>query len=105
MPEAVNRHAIGIVNETSSILTGGFRFPSDYSAKSWFFSHVSKQFQKGPDLITARYGHASATIQDKATMENIVAVIGGYNGGGYTDTTELLFNGESEWKQGKNHVK
>ena len=105
MPEAVYRYAIASVNETTSILTGGQSTSSSSSAKTWFFSHVSQQFQAGPNLITGRYTHASATIQDKVTMENIVAVIGGYNGGGYTDTTELLFNGESEWKQGKNHVK
>ena len=104
MPEAVYRHAIASVNETTSILTGGQSTSSSYSAKTWFFSHVSQQFQAGPNLITGRYAHASPTIQDKVTMENIVAVIGG-NNAGYLDTTELLINGESAWQQGKNHVK
>ena len=103
MPEAVYQHAIASVNETTSILTGGYI--SGFSAKTWFFSHVSQQFQAGPNLIYARNTHASATIQDKVTMENIVAVIGGYGNAGYLDTTELLINGESEWQQGKNHVK
>ena len=102
MPEAVEHHAIASVNETTSILTGGFT--GSISAKTWLFSHVSQQFQAGPNLITGRYGHASATIQDKVTMENIVAVIGGSNAD-YLDTTELLINGESSWQQGKNHVK
>ena len=105
MPEAVNFLAIASVNETTSILTGGLSTSSSYSAKTWFFSHVSQQFQAGPNLITGRYGHASATIQDKVTMENIVAVIGGYGDGGYLDTTELLINGESEWQQGKQSCK
>ena len=104
MPEAVCHHAIASVNETTSILTGGWSTSSSYSAKTWFFSHVSQQFQAGPSLITARSQHASATIKDKVTMENIVAVTGGYNGD-YLDTTELLINGESAWQQGKNHVK
>ena len=105
MPEAVYHHAIASVNETTSILTGGDT--SGISAKTWFFSHVSQQFQAGPILITGRRSHASATIQDKVTMENIVAVIGGYGDDdeGTLDTTELLINGESEWQQGKNHVK
>ena len=104
MPEAVYLHAIASVDETTSILTGGLSTSSSYSAKTWFYSHVSQQFQAGPNLITGREYHASATIQDKVTKENIVAVIGGYNGD-YLDTTELLINGESAWQQGKNHVK
>ena len=104
MPEAVYLHAIASVDEETSILTGGST--SGYSAKTWFFSHVSQQFQAGPNLITGRNRHASATIQDKVTMENIVAVVGGSgNAGTILDTTELLINGESEWQQGKNHVK
>ena len=103
MPEAGYDQAIASVNETTSILSGGI--PSSKS-KTWFFDHVSQQFQAGPNLITGRNRHASATIQDKVTMENIVAVVGGSgNAGTILDTTELLINGESEWQQGKNHVK
>ena len=105
MPEYVYGHAIASVNETTSILTGGSSSSSPWSDKTWFFSHVSRQFQAGPNLITGRYEHASATVQDKVTMENIVAVVGGYDGSDTVDTTELLINGESEWQQGKNHVK
>ena len=109
MPEAVWLHAIASVDETTSILTGGST-ASGTSANTWLFSHVSNQFQAGPSLLTDRHGHASSTIQDRVTKENIVAVFGGYANGGYSDTTELLFNAESatsesEWKQGKNHVK
>ena len=117
MPEAVFRHAVAVVNETTSILTGGltdglcqidcldsFR----HLDKTWFFNHVSQQFQTGPNLITGRYDHTSATIQDKVTMENIVAVIGGFKGTiptAYLDSVELLINGESEWQQGKKSCK
>ena len=103
MPEPNMGHAIASVNETTTILTGGQ--PSVVSsAKTWFFSHVSQQSQAGPILITGRRRHASATIQDHITMEAIVAVVGG--GHLYIDdSTELLFNGESGWQQGKNHAK
>ena len=110
MPEAVSRHAIAVVNETTSILTGGCtdgigleRFR--HLNKTWFFNHVSQQFQTGPHLITGRYDHTSATIQDKVTMENIVAVFGGFNGAAYLDSAELLINGESDWQLGNNHAK
>ena len=105
MPESSFAHCVASVNETTSILTGGW-YTSGISAKTWFFSYVSQQFQAGPNLITGRYQHASATIQDKVTMENIVAVVGGGSEmNSYINTTELLINGESEWQQGKNHVK
>ena len=103
MPEALYLHAVASVNETTSILTGG-QIGSVRSAKTWFFNHVTQQFQPGPFLITGRSGLASATIQDKVTKENIVAVVGGYDNGDF-DSTELLFNGESEWQQGRNNMK
>ena len=104
MPKRVYTHAIASVNETTSILTGGHSPGGGVMEKTWFFCHVSQQFQKGPSLITARRFHASGTIQDKVTMENIVAVFGGFKGttpDAYLDSVELLINGESEWQQGK----
>ena len=118
MPEAVYLHAIARVDETTSIITGGLQAfsvlqinetpnhqPTGSSSNTWLFSHVSSKFQAGPSLLTDRHGHASSTIQDRVTKENIVAVVGGYANGGYSDTTELLFKGKSAWEQGKNHVK
>ena len=105
MPKRVYTHAIASVNETTSILTGGHSPGGGTMEKTWFFCHVSQQFQKGPSLITARRYHASGTIQDKVTMENIVAVIGGVSNESSLDTTELLINEESAWQQGKNHMK
>ena len=106
MPEAVWAHAIAGVNETTSFITGGKTSANDYSTKTWFFNHVSQQFQAGPSLITGRVDHASATIQDKVTKEIIVAVVGGKSSTtkSTTDSTELLIIGESAWQQGKNHV-
>ena len=109
MPKRVYTHAIASVNETTSILTGGHSPGGGVMEKTWFFCHVSQQFQKGPSLITARRYHASGTIQDKVTMENIVAVIGGagrdYPFADFLNSTELLFNGDLAWQKGKNNVK
>ena len=112
MPEGVFRHAVASVNETTSIISGGSTSSAITnqrgSPKTWFFNHVSQQFQTGPLLITSRHSHASATIKDHQTMENIVVVIGGWNYNNpmtyedaRLDSTELLINGESEWQQGK----
>ena len=91
LPEAIVSRRLAWVNATTSILTGG-------STKTWFFNHVSQQFQPGPLLNKGRYGHASGTVQDHVTKENIVVVAGGVK---YLDSTEILINGESEWQQGK----
>ena len=102
MPTAVYHHAIAGVNSTTSILTGGNTYVSENSPLTWYFNHVSQEFQSGPSLITGRKRHASGTIQDQETKEDIVAVVGGYNyGDGYyfLGSTEFLINGE--WTPGK----
>ena len=105
MPEKINSHAVAVVNATTSIVTGGWASSSQSSPLTWFFNHVSQQFQPGFSLITGRREHASATIQDRVTNEDIVAVVGGLDNSGILNSTELLVNGESEWQQGKNHAK
>jgi len=97
MPVAVYRHSIASLDEKTWILTGGYTSTTSSTDETWFFDPVSKEFKQGPPLITGRRLHASATLQDKDTKENIVAVVGGYNGG-YLDSTEFLRNGE--WSSG-----
>ena len=102
MPTAVYHHAIAGVNSTTSILTGGRTYASENSPLTWYFNHVSQEFQSGPSLITGRRRHASGTIQDQETKEDIVAVVGGYNyddGYYFLDSTEFLISGE--WTPGK----
>ena len=101
IPEAITARRLTCVNATTSILTGG-------STTTWFFNHVSQQFQPGPPLNNGRYGHASGTVQDHVTKENIVVVVGGvkaHGSGAPFDSTEILINGESEWQQGKKLIK
>ena len=110
MPTAVSSHAIAAVNATTSIITGGQTNHGSsgvHSSLTWYFNHVTQKFQSGPSLTIGRHSHASGTIIDQETKEEIVAVFGGYNGGGNNsgtiDSTELLLDGE--WQEGKNHTK
>jgi len=98
MPVAVLGHSIASLDEKTWIVTGGDTSTTFYADGTWFFDPVSQEFQQGPPLITGRRWHASATLQDQDTKENIVAVVGGYNGVGYLDSTEFLRNGE--WSPG-----
>ena len=99
MPAVVWTHAIARLNETTSILTGGSTQTKSYSKLTWYFDHVSQEFRQGPSLITGRRLHASATLQDHDTKEDIVAVVGGYYINGALDSIELLRNGV--WSPGK----
>ena len=99
MPAVVWTHSIASLNATTSILTGGSTSTKAYSPVTWYFNHVSQEFQPGPSLITGRSYHASATLQDHDTKEDIVAVVGGIGNGGVLDSTEFLINGE--WTPGK----
>ena len=95
MPAAVYYHSISSLNATTSILTGGDTSTSDVT---WYFDHVSQEFQQGPSLITGRRLHSSATLQDHDTKENIVAVVGGIDSSDRLDSSEFLRNGE--WSPG-----
>jgi len=100
MPVAVDSHSIASLNATKWILTGGWTSTTSFTDETWFFDPVSQEFQQGPPLITGREGHASATLQDQDTKENIVAVVGGYRDNvDVLDSTEFLRNGE--WTPGK----
>ena len=101
----IESHAIATVNASTLIISGGrttvWPYTYDYSRLTWYFNHVTQEFQEGPSLMEGRRMHASGTIVDHETNENIVVVAGGY-GGISLDSTELLINGE--WQQGKNHA-
>jgi len=98
MPAAVDCHSISSLDATTSIITGGITSATSSSDVTWYFDHVSQEFQQGPPLITGRSYHASATLQDHDTKEDIVAVVGGIGNGGVLDSTEFLINGE--WTPG-----
>ena len=100
MPVAMYQHSIASLDARTCILTGGITGTTPSTDETWFFDNVSQEFQQGPPLITGRYSHASAILQDQDTKENIVAVVGGFSiAGGFLDSTEFLINGE--WSPGK----
>ena len=100
MPTKLSSHAVAGLNSTTSIITGGCTSVNCASPLTWYFNHISLEFQPGPSLIKGRWRHASGTIVDQDTNENIVAVVGG---DGAFQSTELLISGK--WKQGKQSSK
>ena len=107
MPEPLEAHAIAAVNASTFIISGGRSNTNIFSPVTWYFNHVTQEFQQGPSLMEERVWHVSGTVVDHQTNENIVVVAGGACSyctiGGILNSTELLINGE--WQQGKNHAK
>jgi len=98
LPSAVDSHAMTKINDTVSILSGGWTDTDSTSGKTWYYNHDTETFTSGPDLLQGRrYSHGSAINVDKVTKSKIVVVTGGYNGNNM-DSTELLINGQ--WQTG-----
>ena len=100
----VNNHAMTTINDTVSLLSGGYVGGNGESEKTWYYHHDTESFTIGPDLLEGRRQHGSATNVDKVTKEKIAVVTGGiiYGNEG-TDTTELLIDGQ--WQAGTIHSK
>ena len=71
-----NRHSISLVNSSTSIIIGGRTNDNSYSSLTWYYNHFTQEFQSGPSLIEGRRYHASGTVLDQETQENIVVVAG-----------------------------
>ena len=97
LPTAVEEHAMTAINDTVSLLSGGYT--NSDSAKTWYYNHDTEAFTSGPDLLEGRRSHGSAINVDRVTKAKIVVVTGGYIGNGnYLDSTEMLINGK--WQTG-----
>ena len=102
MKEPVRRHSVTNINETTSILTGGY---SDlegqeiFLTQTYFFNHPTQKWTKGPNLNVGRLGHVSGMVTDTVTNEKYLLVIGGSRRCPGLDSTEILMDGR--WVIGK----
>ena len=106
LPTSIRFHAIASINSTVSVITGG-RTNTNTNDKTWYFNHASQEFQSGPNLLKARYGHSSGSVTDQESKEKMAIVAGGIEGFGnldswILDSTEILLNGQ--WMTGKTHI-
>ena len=76
MPKALDRHGIAAVNSFTSIISGGRTEDNSCSHLTWYYDHITQEFQTGPSLIKGRRDHTSGTIVDHGTDESIVVVTG-----------------------------
>ena len=80
LPTGVYDHAMTKINDTVSLLSGGFTY--SYSAKTWYYNHDTEAFTSGPDLLEGRRDHGSAVNVDKVTKAKIPVITGGFFGKG-----------------------
>ena len=97
LPNAIDAHAITTINDTVSLLSGGWTYANSKSAQTWYYDHATEVFTSGPNLQKGRYYHGSATNVDKVTKAKIAVITGG-NNNNRMDSTEMLINGQ--WQTG-----
>ena len=77
-----------------------------FKGSTWYYNHVSMEFQKGPDMLQDRLWHAANTLIDhgcSGTTRELPYVTGGGISGYYSyASTEFLLNGE--WHEGKKNI-
>ena len=78
LPVTLDQHAIAALNSSVSIISGGSSSNFYGSPETWYYNHITQDFQSGPSLIQGRLNHASGLIVDHETNENIVVIAGGY---------------------------
>ena len=73
LPFPLEMHAIASVNESVSIITGGYGpmngqdKPSSITDLTWYYNHVTRNFSEGPRLLHARIEHGSGYVIGKHT--------------------------------------
>merc|ERR1711997_771212 len=78
----------------------GGRDKNGRSQKSFIYDIRSDDWEEGPSLISARYGHCSCIIQSDDGTTDVIVIIGGDTNQGITNTTEIFNIKESKWTQG-----
>ena len=103
LPVIVSEHALISINETTSMLIGGyvqqFIAPED-SPKTFYINHESNTWKEGPSLKYKRSRHTAGVIIDHVTNAQHIVVAGGGQDPAVADSIEILYNGETEWKRG-----
>ena len=94
MPIALAYHAIVKINDTTSLLVGGYT-GSARSQKSWYYNG---NWMVGPNLQKARSSHSVGIIRDQVTDQVYIVVAGGYPGP--TSDVEILSVTGNAWETG-----
>ena len=104
LPISLYNQAVVDINQSCIMLIGGF--DGDASDKTFYFSHMTKLWTIGPNLLQARFAHSAGVITDNTTQEVHIVAVGGKTCiientfDCFLNTVEIL-NEESQWILGK----
>ena len=99
LPEAVSGHTIVNVNQSHSLVIGGWTNDAYYSHKTYFYDNLNNDWIPGPSLLQGRHSHAAGMVLDRSINESHIAVVGGWSDQ-RLDTLEMLYSRTNIWTQG-----
>ena len=102
MPEAIACHTVTQINESTSLIIGGWTNRTYNSKRTYYFNSYNNEWKIGPELLEGRLFHGAGVITDHDTCKKHVVVAGGINGWGwYLNSVELLNTEENtKWING-----
>ena len=98
MPIALTKHAIVKINDTTSLLVGGYTGSSlSVSSRTWYYDG---KWHVGPDLKKARQSHSVGIVRDSVTDQVYLVVAGGSPNGYTLNDVEILSVTGTAWESG-----
>ncbi len=100
LPVTITAHCMVTVNSTTVMVIGGAQ-NDEYSGKTFYFTFGEESWTEGPVLKNIRRYHSCGKIRrNKESQEMNIIVAGGYYGGSYLSSVEILDEGSNEWQTG-----
>jgi hypothetical protein len=100
LPVIINGHCMVTVNSTTVMAIGGVQ-NDQKSGKTFYYTFGEESWTEGPELKNKRRYHSCGKIRrNKESQEMSIIVAGGYGGGSYLSSVEILDEGSNEWQTG-----
>ncbi len=100
LPVTIYGHCMVTVNSTTVMAIGG-RQNGQESGKTFYFTLGEESWTEGPELKNKRESHSCGKIRrNKESQEMSIIVAGGYYGGSFFSSVEILDEGSNEWQTG-----
>jgi hypothetical protein len=100
LPVTIWAHCMVTVNSTTVMAIGGNQ-NGQISGKTFYFTFGEESWTEGPELKNKRRYHSCGKIRrNKESQEMSIIVAGGYYGGSYLSSVEILDEGSNEWQTG-----
>jgi hypothetical protein len=100
LPFTIRAHCMVTVNSTTVMVIGGYQ-NGQHSGKTFYVTFGEESWTEGPELKNRRVYHSCGKIRrNKESQEMSIIVAGGYAGGSYLSSVEILDEGSSEWQTG-----